>query len=287
MPLSDLLLTIDSSPVRPTFRMSQIGVELAAEYQSGDNNRGSHPSHHKQQRVLRESLIRSLEAFVKGNETSKKQEAILGNEAPNGKKRTLGDRAKHKSEEEIEKEKNLKILEAMDEKHREAELNRSQLNERFGPLFEDYRTAGWTTLTFVVALLLKNTIIGICVGLQQGLSARPQSDVSRSLCMVMLLTQLSFSVYHLIVRPEVSRSLYLVTILANWGEVGVCLCLVILTWRNNDDVKALMLGLSLALLAVLMIYVFVLIGGVVYALSSAKNRKKNHNAGVDGASVNA
>jgi hypothetical protein len=133
---------------------------------------------------VREGLIKSLENFVKEYDTSKKQKAIfISNKAPDGTQRTWAARVEKKTDEEVEKEKNKRLLEAMDDKLREAELNRSQLGERFGPLFEDYRTVGWAQLTFVVALLIKNTIVGICIGLQQGLSVRRESDASKSLNM--------------------------------------------------------------------------------------------------------
>ena len=166
--------------LRPTYRTSQIGVELA---ESGGVS-GHDQRHEDSQRQVRASLIKALENFVKENDTSERQKAILSNKGPDGRKRTWGPALEaNKTEEENEQEKNKKLLDAMDDKHRDAELNRSQLNEKFGPLFEDYRTEGWATLTFVVALLLKNTIIGICVGLQQGLSVQAQSDASKSLNM--------------------------------------------------------------------------------------------------------
>ena len=79
-------------------------------------------------------------------------------------------------------------------------------------------------------------------------------------------------------------SLYIITALQNWGEVGVCICLVILTWRDDDSVKAAMLALSFAVLGLLMVYVFVLIGSVVTAMTS--KRKKDQNAGVQSGAGN-
>ena len=97
---------------------------------------------------------------------------------------------------------------------------------------------------------------------------------------IILWTQIIFSTYHLIVRPEVSLSLYIIGVMQNWGEVGVCICLVILTWTDNDNVKAAMLALNFAVLGLLMIYVFVLIGSVVTSMTS---KKKRHHAGAQNA----
>lgn len=170
--------------------MSEIGFDFnqGSEEQPDESVRGSQQrllTREARQRRVREGLIRALENFVKENDTIKKQKAIFSrsSKAPDGRPRTWASRAEWKSEEEINKEKNRKLLDAMDEKLRDAEINRNQLGERFGPLFEDYRTSDWMTLTFVVALLVKNTIVGICVGLQQGLSVSTQSDASKSLNM--------------------------------------------------------------------------------------------------------
>lgn len=93
---------------------------------------------------------------------------------------------------------------------------------------------------------------------------------------IILFAQASFAFYHLIVRPDVSTSMYIIGVLQNWGEVGVCICLVILTWIDNEKVQAAMLALNFAVLALLMIYVFVLIGSVVMAMAS--RRKKDAGA---------
>ena len=79
-------------------------------------------------------------------------------------------------------------------------------------------------------------------------------------------------------------SLYIITALQNWGEVGVCICLVILTWMDNDSVKAAMLALNFAVLGLLMVYVFVLIGSVVTAMTS--KRRKDQNANVQSGAGN-
>lgn len=162
-------------------------------------------------------------------------------------------------------------------------LVKSQITDRLGPAFNDYRNVSALTATFYLANMIANMVSGVITGVQQGANVPDGSGQSIGLNLGLLATQALLASYMTWIRPHASITAIIVAVIIAWLQTGTCACIVIIQVCTsegtcNTNANKAMLYFQIAIVVMQILSVIFLILGMLTMTKKVIDEKRAEEA---------